>query len=143
MGTTGFGIAAQSLERGAFADLPFFAAKGVPLAAERDESLVSAKRAAPTPEEDSLEAASEREDDNTDAAAFSLVIRPLPVLTRTGIAVTVCSVVEPKAVAFPDPPLLVMSLDVALTVRGVELDDGIMATGPDTRPERPRNEWID
>ena len=78
MGTTGFGIAAQSLERGAFADLPALVAKGVPLAAERDESLVSAKRA--PPEEDSLEAASERDDDSTEVQCTRQGFRFVPMV---------------------------------------------------------------
>ena len=111
--------------------MPGFA-KGRPFAAERDESLVSAKRA--PPEEDSLEAASEREDDSTEAAALSLVNKPFPVLARTGIAVTFDSVDVPTAFGFTEPPLIVTSRDVAPTVRGIVLDEAMIATGPDTLP---------
>ena len=90
-------------------------AEGAPRAAERDESLVSARRA--PPDELSLEAASEREDDSTDAAAFSLPIRLLPERIRTGIAVTVFSPKAPEP-ADPLPPLT--TCDDALTVSGVE-----------------------
>ena len=86
-----------------------------PFAAERDESLVSAKRA--PPEEDSLDAASESEEDSTEAAALSLVSRPLPVLTRTGIATTF-SVFAPEASEMLVPPPLA-PCEVALTVNGV------------------------
>ena len=92
-------------------------AEGAPRAAERDESLVSARRA--PPDELSLEAASEREDDSTDAAAFSFPIRLLPERIRTGIAVTVFSPKAPEP-CDPLPPPLTTCED-ALTVSGVEL----------------------
>ena len=92
-------------------------AEGAPRATERDESLVSARRA--PPDELSLEAASEREDDSTDAAAFSFPIRLLPERIRTGIAVTVFSPKAPEP-CDPLPPPLTTCED-ALTVSGVEL----------------------
>ena len=112
-GTTGVGVAAAEEAECFRAALPD--AEGAPpRAAERDESLVSAKRA--PPEDPSLEAASESEDDSTDAAAFSLVRRPLPARTRTGMAVTVFS---PKAPESTDPLPPLTGCDDALTVRGV------------------------